>query len=124
MNKGQCGLCGDSFSDPTPRPHELGGLYGQGALTADYVSGSKIRVGVRITANHKGYFLFDLCNLDKYGKESDECFEGNLLNLVNGNDKYILPSDNNGWFNTTLQLPAGLDCKHCVLRWTYNTGKI
>lgn len=91
---------------------------------ADYISGSKIRVGVRITANHKGYFLFDLCSLDKFGKESDKCFSANRLKLVNGADKYIVPNTNNGWFNTTLQLPAGVACKHCVLRWTYNTGKI
>lgn len=33
----QCGMCGDGFSNPTPRAHELGGRFGQGVIVKSYV---------------------------------------------------------------------------------------
>lgn len=75
-----------------------------------------------LTANHRGYFYFQLCKLDG-AQESDACFAANRLKLTNGSDQYPLTVDETGWYNTTLQLPSGLTCNHCVLQWTYNVGK-
>lgn len=34
-----CGVCGDPFTDATPRPNEHGGLYGQGIISGQYKAG-------------------------------------------------------------------------------------
>lgn len=123
VNEGKCGLCGDSYSDTRPREHENGGTYGQGVIVDTYKAGQTIPVDVLITANHKGYFLYDLCNLDA-SSESDECFAVHKLKLANGQDRYTVPNGlSDVFFNTTLVLPTNLDCKQCVLRWTYVTGE-
>lgn len=122
LHGGKCGLCGDDYGDPVPREHEDGGFYGRGVITKSYKSGSFIPVSVYITANHFGYFIYDLCNLSAEKQESDECFFRNKLQIIDGKDYYKLPNGSTGWFNTTIKLPPGLTCNHCVLRWTYNTG--
>ncbi|KAG4081202.1 hypothetical protein HA402_003229 [Bradysia odoriphaga] len=121
LNGGQCGYCGDDFSKPTPRDHEHGGKYGQGVIVKSYKSGGTLPVSVQITANHMGYFYYQICKMDG-ARESNECFAANRLRLVSGEDRYNLPGSQVGWYNMTLQLPAGLTCNHCVLQWTYNVG--
>lgn len=122
VNNGKCGLCGDNFSDRTPRANELGGTYGQGVIVGTYKSGGQLPVSVQITANHKGYFQFNLCNLD-VSAETDACFQRYPLLLTNGADRYQVPSDRSGIYDVMLQLPSGLVCNHCVLQWTYTAGK-
>lgn len=56
-------------------------------------------------------------------KESNECFAANRLKLGNGQDTFPIKNEETGWYNTTVQLPNGLTCNHCVLQWTYNVGK-
>lgn len=118
---GKCGLCGDEYSLQTPRPHELGGMFGKGVIMKTYKSGATIDVTVTITANHRGYFYFQLCNLDKE-KESDACFERYRLLTSSGADTYPLPSTAADNYVVRLKLPAGLTCNHCVLQWTYVCG--
>ncbi|KAL5274197.1 hypothetical protein ACFFRR_000768 [Megaselia abdita] len=120
-NGGRCGLCGDNYQLPTPRPNELGGTYGQGVITERYTKGAVVNVDVKITTNHKGYFVFDACNLDTSGKESEECFNRYPLELVTGGYKYEVPSGNQV-FTIPVRLPWDLSCKHCVIRWTYTAG--
>lgn len=86
-----------------------------------YNSGSVIPIDIKLVANHKGNFHFDLCNLDHYSNESDSCFEANHVNLSNGNAKWPVPTGN-GNFIINVKLPQGVRCKHCVLRWTYISG--
>lgn len=122
-NGGRCGLCGDNWAKATPRPHELGGKYGQGVIVKSYTAGGLLPVSVQLTANHLGKFVFKLCNLDaNAGVESDECFEQNALPLQDGSGEYALASSEPGWYNVVLQLPAGLRCERCVLQWTYVAG--
>lgn len=120
-NAGKCGLCGDNYSDPTPRSNELGGTFGQGVITKSYKAGSVIEVTARITANHKGYLYFKICNVD-VEPESEACFERYQLKTSTGADTYTLPSSSAQDFPVSLRLPAGLTCKHCVLQWTYVAG--
>lgn len=88
---------------------------------ARYLEGSRIQVSIDVTANHWGYFRFDICNLDtNKGRETEDCFAP--LNLANGEPRYYLPSSDTKVFNVTLQLPKDFACKHCVMRWTYVTG--
>ncbi|XP_034487996.1 uncharacterized protein LOC117792115 [Drosophila innubila] len=120
-NDGQCGLCGDDYSLSQPRPNELGGTYGKGVIVKTYIGVRSIEVNVLITANHLGYFTFDLCNLDEAGTESEECFNKYPLNFIDGNRKLHIGTLT-GSTNQTLELPSGITCKHCVLRWTYTAG--
>ena len=41
MNSGQCGICGDSYDDPSPRRHETGGEFGN-AVVSKEIFNSKI----------------------------------------------------------------------------------
>jgi hypothetical protein len=60
--------------------------------------------------------------------ESDSCFSRNgFLSINSGggvhDTKLMIPENNIGvWKNTTVQLPPGLRCSHCVLRFTYRNG--
>jgi len=121
QNAGRCGLCGDNFADPTPRRNELGGTFGQGVIVQGYKAGSVIDVTVRLTANHKGYFYFRICNLDAE-RESDACFERYKIRTKAGADTYPLTTSAAKDYIISLQLPAGLSCKHCVMQWTYVAG--
>lgn len=70
---------------------------------------------------YRGYFNFSLCEVqDKTKPETEECFKG--LKLPDGSDKFKVPSKDNGHYKVNLQLPQGLTCDQCVLRWHYNTG--
>jgi hypothetical protein len=118
VNGGECGLCGDNWQNPTPRAHELGGQFGEGVIVESYKQGSDVNIIVRITANHRGRFIFDICNVDQQ-KESDECFQRNPVQLTNGKPEYEVTDFSTGNFNVALRLPANLSCNHCVIRWTY-----
>ncbi|XP_049536621.1 uncharacterized protein LOC125951690 [Anopheles darlingi] len=118
---GKCGVCGDSYGDAAPRRHELGGFYGQGDIVRQYLKGSVIDARIRITANHRGYFTFDVCNLDT-GMEEEGCFNKYPLYQPDGSREWSLPSTAPGEYYIKLKLPDTLVCRHCVFRWTYVAG--
>ncbi|KAF5300926.1 hypothetical protein FQR65_LT09089 [Abscondita terminalis] len=122
VNAGKCGVCGDSYSDSRPRPNELGGYYGEGAIVAQYSSGSVIDVVIQLDQNHKGYFNFSLCDLEKSSVgEEEECFRA--ITLPDGSIKVpVTAEQGNGQFNYNLRLPTGLRSTHSVLRWQYYAG--
>jgi hypothetical protein len=119
IHKGKCGICGDNYGSKTPRPHEIGGKFGQGVITGTFTQGSTIKIIIKITANHKGFFVFDICNLDRH-KETEECFKEKVFTPKGQN--YVLTSDDSKEYEVLLKLPDNLFCEHCVLRWTYHTG--
>lgn len=122
QNSGKCGLCGDNFSDLRPRAHELGGKFGAGVIMESYKQGSTVPVTVKITANHKGYFYFQICNLD-VEPESDACFERNKIPTTQG-ATWPLTSNESKEYIVDLKLPSNLYCNRCVLQWTYVTGEL
>lgn len=119
--KGKCGFCGDRFGDPQPRAHELGGTFGQGVIVKSYPLGSTVNITVKVTGNHKGFFYFQLCNLDE-GDESDACFERHQIKLADGSDTFELTTYRTGYYYIPISLPSNVACKHCVLQWTYVTA--
>lgn len=124
-NNGKCGICGDNYADVRPRANELGGVFGQGTIVQTYSPNSIINVTVRITASHYGCFEFDICSVDQIKEsggtmEEDECFE-NLVKTVD-DEEFCLKSEKPIDYVITLKLPEDFTCKHCVLRWTYNTA--
>jgi hypothetical protein len=76
----------------------------------------------RISSNHRGKFKFGICNIDEYGRESEECFQKNPLVLANGKPEYEILDFSTGDFPVDLKLPSNLYCNHCVMRWTYVGG--
>ncbi|XP_043285751.1 uncharacterized protein [Venturia canescens] len=123
QNKGRCGVCGDVFSMPQPRENENGGKYGKGIIVKTYQAGSTIKVDVELTANHFGFYEFALCPLkDKKQLETEECFAKYKLKLANGEYRHKVTAGKLGHEYIPLQLPAGLTCNHCVLRWQYTAG--
>ncbi|XP_055634927.1 uncharacterized protein LOC129774897 [Toxorhynchites rutilus septentrionalis] len=121
QNGGRCGHCGDDFAHGMPRNNELGGIYGQGEIVANYTQGSEIQVDVRITQNHLGYFEFNLCDLSR-GSETAECFERTPLLDCEGRRHWYLNSTLNQVYKVCLKLPEDVVCEHCVIQWTYVTG--
>ncbi|KAK5648477.1 hypothetical protein RI129_003369 [Pyrocoelia pectoralis] len=118
VNGGKCGICGDAYNDPRPRKNELGGLYGQGDVVGKYNSGSIIAVTIRLSANHKGYFTFSLCDLKQFAEE-EECFHP--IRFSDGSDRaYVQPGLGNVTYS--LSLPNGLRTEHGILRWQYRAG--
>lgn len=121
VHKGKCGICGDNYGDPTPRAHENGGKYGQGVIVEKYIAGQTAEISVKLTTNHKGKFIFQLCNLDEQ-PESEKCFDNEPLELTSGGYEYHLKSQANGIYNISVKIPADVTCSHCVIRWTYITA--
>ena len=121
QNGGKCGLCGDNYANSRPRAHELGGTFGLGVVMKTYTQGQTIPVTVKITANHKGYFYFKICNLDVEA-ESDACFERYNVQTTVGSTYPLTTSEAKDYI-VNLQLPTNLYCNHCVLQWTYKCGK-
>lgn len=118
---GKCGLCGDDYGTPTPRPNELGGQYGEGTIVKTYTNEHLAEVIVDVTANHEGYFYFNVCNMDKQDIETEECYLANRLQLADGSDKLFIGTTT-GKITANVVFPEDLSCQHCVLRWTYNAG--
>ncbi|XP_058445618.1 uncharacterized protein LOC131426884 [Malaya genurostris] len=121
-NNGKCGLCGDNFADSLPRLHELGGRFGEGNIVRNYTVGAVIQVNVKITANHRGYFQFNLCDLSNGGQENEACYEKYPLLDAEGRRKWYLNSTLTGQYSVELKLPDNLASEHCVLQWTYVAG--
>ena len=73
---GKCGVCGDSWTDPSPRHHETGGRYANGLIGRRYTSGQVIGIEIELTANHRGFFVLKLCPLSGNGQiENQSCFD-------------------------------------------------
>ncbi|CAG7837743.1 unnamed protein product [Allacma fusca] len=131
INGGKCGVCGDAWNLPEPRPHEDGGEYGKGLITRRYAAGQDVDIEVELTANHMGNFKFKLCPYNgNIKKLTQECFDQYPLYLVNPNgslseDFHIshkrakIKSDT---YYLTVRLPLYVTCTHCVVQWTYRAG--
>ncbi|XP_063977548.1 uncharacterized protein LOC135162717 [Diachasmimorpha longicaudata] len=123
INDGNCGPCGDSYSDVQPRSSENGGVYGTGTIVRNYTEGQAFTAIVRITANHRGYFTFALCPLYYPSDiETEECFDNYPILTADGQSTYFLLRYDNDDYAIDLVLPEGLTCDHCALRWHYTTG--
>jgi len=117
-----CGMCGDNLSNPRPRDNEHGGLYGKGFIAKTYTAGSRITLTAEMYASHNGYFEVHLCSSPI---ETPECFvklpilSGSTQLLANG--RICVPGAATT-ITAVVQLPAGVRCERCTLRWTYRTA--
>ncbi|GIY73092.1 chitin-binding type-4 domain-containing protein [Caerostris darwini] len=82
-NGGKCGVCGDSWDMPKPRPNEAGGIYGRGIIVRSYKPGQVIKSTVEITANHRGFFEFKLCpHNDPSTEVTQDCLDSYPYNSL------------------------------------------
>ncbi|XP_066941986.1 uncharacterized protein [Macrobrachium rosenbergii] len=123
-NGGRCGVCGDPWHVPEPRPHERGGRFGRGVITETYTEGQVIPVTIHMSANHRGYYEFRLCNNNNpNAKDSQRCLDKQLLELADGSGtRYALEGGIRGRHTVHVQLPPKLSCSHCVMQWTWVAG--
>ncbi|XP_055905417.1 uncharacterized protein LOC129940915 [Eupeodes corollae] len=121
VHGGKCGICGDSYGEATPRPHENGGKFGQGIIVETYTAGQVAEISVKLTTSHKGKFIFHLCNIDSR-PESEECFVEEPLQLISGGYEYHVNTFDAGVYNAAVIIPSDIVCQHCVIRWTYLTA--
>ena len=52
-------MCGDPWDGV--RENEAGGRYANGIISAEYQEGQVIEIVVDVTANHRGWFEFNVC---------------------------------------------------------------
>ncbi|XP_063696955.1 uncharacterized protein LOC134827969 [Culicoides brevitarsis] len=121
QNDGKCGICGDNFADEPPRKHEIGGEFGEPVIVEKYKKGAILPAKVRVTANHKGKFWFELCNMDLAKEETESCFS-TKLRTTQGEEFWQLSSNESRVFDVDLRVPEEMTCQHCIFRWTWMTG--
>lgn len=119
-NGGKCGICGDAWDQPTPRPHELGGRFGKGVIVRKYNPRDTIMIKVELTASHNGYFEFRVCDEPK--GTTQECLDKHVLQLEGKDKSRFYPRDGNKMYEMKYKLPEDFECPHCVLQWRYIAG--
>ncbi|GLH14587.1 Uncharacterized protein GBIM_18950 [Gryllus bimaculatus] len=134
-----------------PRPHEAGGVFGQGPVVRRWRMGSAVPVRVELTANHRGYFEFRLCARDRPQPEATQaCLDAHLLRRApapggpaaaarrvaaasasgsaledEGEERagrFFPEAGANRVFEMRYLLPPGVVCERCVLQWRYVAG--
>jgi len=128
QNGGKCGVCGDAYHLPLPRPHEAGGTYAKGIISKFYAAGQTIDIEIELTANHQGYFEISLCPNNNPRVEADQnCFDTYPLKVEDAEDnKYFIPAEvgKRGTFKYRVELPPFVTCTQCILQWTYYTANM
>jgi len=123
------GLCGDQLQAgeaETSGAHFEGGAYANGFIAATYASGASVDLTVAITAHHKGFFEFRLC--DQPHDLTQACLDQHLLQRADGGGaRWYLPDAGAGnpygdVYRMAYVLPAGVECERCVLQWYWQTG--
>lgn len=125
-NGGKCGVCGDAFNVPSPRPNEIGGQYGRGVIVRNYVAGQTVNMSFVITTAHGGYYEFRLCPFRESPQRptTQRCLDRFLLTVNNGRQTRYVPPQNNvaKSFFVPVKLPDRVACERCVIQWTWNAG--
>ncbi|KAM3963926.1 uncharacterized protein ACR2FA_001959 [Aphomia sociella] len=119
-NDGKCGVCGDAWDAPSPRPHEFGGRFYKGVIVRKYAPKDSVIIKVELTANHNGYFEFRIC--DEYKGTTQECLDKNVLKIDGKDGTKFYPKDGNRIYEMKYKLPDDLECSHCVMQWRYIAG--
>lgn len=125
---GKCGACGDAYFEA--KDHEAGGKYAQGVIAESYPVGTKyIRVTVKLTTHHKGFFEFRICPHNNPNiPVSQTCLDRHLLHIKEGDEDSgftkFYPKKHQGIdiYHLHVEIPPGMTCSQCILNWRYKTG--
>jgi len=117
----RCGRCGDAPGESTANQN---GIYDKKVIVATYQSGSTITVESEFSAAHYGHVELELCAQET---ETDGCFQKlrivSSTEEVRDSNRFCVSSGGSlPLVRTQAQLPAGVRCNRCTLRWTYRTS--
>ena len=122
-NGGKCGICGDSYDEPSPQHHETGGNFGNKVITKTYVMGSVVDMEIELTANHKGHFMFKLCPVTGNEEATQDCLDQHPLQQLDGATELpIYETPHSVQLQRKIKLPDRLVCSRCVLQWTWRSA--
>jgi len=80
----------------------------------------------QLSANHRGYFEFRLCNLDAspLADATQECLDRHQLVIADTNSTKFGDVGEYGstMISLRVQLPPNIACKHCVFQWKYTAA--
>ncbi|XP_050715043.1 uncharacterized protein LOC126997873 [Eriocheir sinensis] len=121
-NRGRCGVCGDPWDEPVPRPHETRGRYGRGTIVRTFTQGQAAVVEAEVTAASTGHFEYRLCpRLSVWDTETHECFKHLLQDDQDRSQIPVSVSHKFARLRHVLRLPQGVSCPACVLQWKFVT---
>ncbi|KAL5019657.1 hypothetical protein ScPMuIL_002549 [Solemya velum] len=124
VNRGRCGVCGDSWDTRRPRPNEAGGKYATGFIPRTYFAADRfIDVKLEVTSSIGGYFEFRLCpNNDVNKPVTQGCLDRGLLKIKGHGYRYYIPRFPYGLCRHQLKLkiPRNMACSQCVLQWKWH----
>lgn len=122
-NQGRCGVCGDPWDLPEPRPHETRGGYGRGIIVRNYTQGQAVVVEVEVTAANSGHFEYQVCpRASVWIQETPDCFTHALKDDFERNQIPVNVTQKFARLRHVLRLPGDLSCLACILQWKYITG--
>ena len=120
INGGKCGICGEGFN--SEKLFEKGGRLYVGTIVRTFYKNCEMKVTAEITAPHRGYIEFRICNIDNVqGDATFECFEQNILRDKLGNSRFTYSQGKNTY---SICPPKNFVCNHCVLQVSLKTGFI
>jgi len=119
LDYSQCGRCGERVGN---NEFSQGGMYDKGVIVANWTSGSTVDILVEIGVPHNGQFQLELCSEET---ETDNCFH--KLNIIDGSEPIrtdqtmCVTKQHRHEIRASVQLPEGVSCNRCTVRWTYRT---
>jgi len=134
------GMCGDGGQ--WPQNSDFLGFVGEPVRT--YTAGETVTFTVKVTAHHKGFFVFKLCDkhLDHSSTDGDACLNEHVLERADPPSDCV-PNDSRGdcqpiddsnrgyWYlpppgqnvhEMKYKIPATLSCEKCTLQWRWYTA--
>ncbi|XP_042220561.1 uncharacterized protein LOC121865272 [Homarus americanus] len=119
-NQGRCGVCGDPWDLPRPRPHETRGMYGRGTIVRNYTQGQVVEWVSELTDGGSGWMEYRVCpRANVWRTEDPSCFNHTLQD---NNGRTQLPVNVTAKLSRithTFRLPPHLSCLACVVQWRY-----
>lgn len=132
-NDGKCGVCGDPWDAPEPRPNEAGGFYANGIIGRTYSTDKRyINIVIEVTSSMGGYFEFRICPHNNVNtRVSQDCLNKHSMRVFSKDrstsygKRYHtgISAGLAGIVELALEIPEGLECVQCVLQWKWHGGK-
>ncbi|XP_042868305.1 uncharacterized protein LOC122250767 [Penaeus japonicus] len=124
VHGGRCGVCGDPWDLPSPRPHEARGRYGRnGVIVKFYTQGQPVKVVSELTGDEDtGHMEYRLCpRASTRDPETPSCFSEPLKNAHGGTKWDVNITGGSNKVSHMLTLPPDLTCAACILQWRFVT---
>ncbi|KAK8380131.1 hypothetical protein O3P69_016640 [Scylla paramamosain] len=119
-NQGRCGVCGDPWDMPEPRPHETRGRYARGIIVRNYTQAQAVVVEVEVTAAGSGHFEYQLCpRASAWTQETQQCFTHALKDDLGRSQIPVNVTQKFARLRHVLRLPQEIVCLACVLQWRF-----